>query len=117
MLIVIVAVLTLLAALMVLIILAQDSKSGALSANFGATQVMGVKRTTDLLEKLTWSFMGAIVVITLSAKFFIGNGQDAEGPSSLNVEAAKSKPMSAPQQQQPQQQAAPAATPADTTAK
>jgi preprotein translocase subunit SecG len=89
MLFVIVAVLTLLAALLVLMILAQDSKSGALTSSFGASQVMGVKRTADLLEKLTWSFMAAIMVITLSAKFFIGTGEDSEGPSSINVESAK----------------------------
>lgn len=110
MLFVIVAVLTLLAALMVLMILAQDSKSGALNSGFGATQVMGVKRTADLLEKLTWSFMAAIMVITLSAKFFTGTGEDAEGPSSINVESAKSKPVATPQPQpqQPQQQVGPA---------
>lgn len=83
----------LLAILMVLVILAQDSKSGALSSNFGASQLMGVKRTTDLLEKLTWGFMAGIVVLTLSFKFLVDTDYAEEGPASINVERAKSKPV------------------------
>ena len=80
------------AILMILVVLAQDSKSGALSSNFGASQVMGVKRTTDLLEKLTWGFMVGIMVISLSFKFVTGSDVQAEGPTSINVEKAKEKP-------------------------
>ncbi|HRH36331.1 MAG TPA: preprotein translocase subunit SecG [Catalimonadaceae bacterium] len=87
-----ITVIGLLAILMVLVILAQDSKSGALSSNFGASQVMGVKRTTDLLEKLTWGFMASIVVLTLSFKFLVDTDYSEEGPTSVNVERAKSKP-------------------------
>jgi preprotein translocase subunit SecG len=67
-----VAVIAILAVFLVLVILAQDSKSGALSSNFGASQVMGVKRTTDLLEKLTWGFMIGIMVLAMSSKFISG---------------------------------------------
>ena len=45
--------------LLVLVVLAQNSKGGGLSSQFGGagtSQLMGVKRTGDLLEKLTWSF-------------------------------------------------------------
>jgi preprotein translocase subunit SecG len=97
-----VAIIAIAAVLMMLIILAQDSKSGALSSNFGASQVMGVKRTTDLLEKLTWGFMIGIMVLTMSSKFLIGTGEEVEGPTSKAVEAAKSRPSApAPAQQQP----------------
>ena len=89
------AVIAILAVLMVLIVLAQDSKSGALSSNFGASQLMGVKRTTDLLEKLTWGFMIGIMVLTMGSKFLQGGGVDEEGPSSLNVEKAKSTSLPA----------------------
>lgn len=101
-----------LAVFMVLVILAQDSKSGALSSNFGASQVMGVKRTTDLLEKMTWGLMAGIVVLTLSFKFLVDTGYAEEGPSSVNVERAKSKPAApAPSENQ-----IPAAAPANDSA-
>jgi len=95
-----VAVIAILSVLMILIVLAQDSKSGALSSNFGASQVMGVKRTTDLLEKLTWGFMIGIMVLTMSSKFVQGTEEVSDAPASINVERAKSKPTAAPQNQQ-----------------
>ena len=87
-----VTIIAILAVLLILVVLAQDSKSGALSSNFGASQVMGVKRTTDLLEKLTWGFMVGIIVMALSFKFITGSDVEADGPTSKNVEQAKSKP-------------------------
>jgi preprotein translocase subunit SecG len=84
------AIIAILAVFLILIVLAQDSKSGALSSNFGGSQLMGVKRTTDLLEKLTWGFMIGIMVLTMGSKFLQGGEANEDGPSSLNVEKAKS---------------------------
>lgn len=58
--------------LLVLVILAQNSKGGGLSSQFGgssASNIIGVKKTGDLLEKLTWGFIIAIMVLTLSTNF------------------------------------------------
>lgn len=45
----------LIGALLSLVVLVQNSKGGGLAAGFSTSnQVMGVRRTTDLLEKLTW---------------------------------------------------------------
>lgn len=53
--------------LMILAVLAQNPKSG-MAANFGAgNQVMGVRQTSDFLEKFTWSLAIAIVVFSLAA--------------------------------------------------
>ncbi|MGB3466640.1 MAG: preprotein translocase subunit SecG [Cyclobacteriaceae bacterium] len=63
------------AVLLVLVVLAQNPKGGGLSSQFGGaggSQVMGVKKTSDLLEKLTWGLIVAIMVLTISTKFFIG---------------------------------------------
>lgn len=57
------------AVLLVLVILAQNSKGGGLTSQFGgssASNIIGVKKTGDLLEKLTWGFIIAIMVLTLS---------------------------------------------------
>ncbi|MBP3355725.1 MAG: preprotein translocase subunit SecG [Rikenellaceae bacterium] len=52
---------------MILAVLAQNPKSG-MAANFGASnQVMGVRQTSDFLEKTTWGLAVAIVVLSLVA--------------------------------------------------
>ena len=41
--------------LLVLVILVQNSKGGGIQSQFGAaTQIMGVKRGTEFIEKATW---------------------------------------------------------------
>lgn len=60
------------AVLLVLVILAQNSKGGGLTSQFGgsgASNIMGVKKTGDLLEKLTWSFVVIVMVLALSTNF------------------------------------------------
>jgi preprotein translocase subunit SecG len=69
--------------MLVLVILAQNSKGGGLSSQFGgsgASNIMGVKKTGDLLERLTWGFVVAIMVIALSANVVTpgGNGQQQD---------------------------------------
>lgn len=74
---VIVSVMIVVAVLLILVVLAQNPKGGGLSSQFGGSggsQVMGVKKTSDILEKLTWWFAIAIMVMALSTKFFVNNG-------------------------------------------
>ena len=80
--------------LLVLIILAQNSKGGGLSSQFGGSttsQIMGVKRTGDLLEKLTWGFAIAILVLSLGANKILDKRQVSQGVVSPNIEAAQEK--------------------------
>lgn len=63
--------------MLVLVILAQNSKGGGLSSQFGgsgASNIIGVKKTGDLLERLTWGFLIAIMVIALSSNLVSPNG-------------------------------------------
>ncbi len=82
--ILILSVILVLAVLLVLVVLAQNPKGGGLSGIAGGSsgaQVMGVKKTSDLLEKLTWGFVIAIMVLTISTKFFIGGSStDSSNP-------------------------------------
>lgn len=58
------------AVLLVLVILAQNAKGGGLTSQFGgssASNIIGVKKTGDLLEKLTWGFVIAMMVLSLVA--------------------------------------------------
>ena len=53
------------AILMIGVVLIQDSKGGGLSSNFSSSNaIMGVRKTTDFVEKLTWGC--AIFMIVLS---------------------------------------------------
>ena len=64
------------AVLLILIVLVQNSKGGGLSSQFGgsgAQQVIGVKKTTDLLEKVTWGFAIALLALSVSSSMMIDN--------------------------------------------
>ncbi|PGH40193.1 MAG: preprotein translocase subunit SecG [Candidatus Nephrothrix sp. EaCA] len=58
------------AILLVLVVLAQNSKGGGLSSQFGgsgASNLIGVKKTGDVLERLTWGFAIAVMALTLAS--------------------------------------------------
>ncbi len=56
-----------------LIVLVQNPKGGGLSGTFGGVgnQLMGVKQTTDVLEKGTWLFAGIVGILCLMSPVFI----------------------------------------------
>lgn len=72
-----VSILAVLAAvLMILIVLVQNSQGGGLASNFsGSNQYMGVRKTTDFLEKATWFLAGAILFLSVIAVPFIDRGE------------------------------------------
>jgi len=54
--------------LLILIILVQNPKGGGLSSSFSSSnQFMGVKRTADFVEKATWGFAAALLVLSILA--------------------------------------------------
>ena len=60
--------------ILIFFVVIQNSKGGGLAAGFSSSnQVMGVRKTTDFLEKATWSLAGAIVVLCVAASLFIQN--------------------------------------------
>lgn len=62
---VLVVLTVLVSVLLIIIVLIQKSKGGGLSSSFaGSNQIMGVRRTTDFIEKATWTL--AIVIMVLS---------------------------------------------------
>ncbi len=61
--------------LLILIVLVQESKGGGLAANFSSSnQVMGVRKTTDFLEKATWTLAGALLVLAFVAVMVLPKG-------------------------------------------
>ena len=72
----IVGIILFVAVLLVLVVLAQNSKGGGLTNQFGgsgASNIIGVKKTGDLLEKLTWGFVITIMVLALSTNLVTQN--------------------------------------------
>ena len=52
--------------LMIFIVLIQESKGGGLASNFSSTNaIMGVRKTTDFIEKATWGLAAAMVVFSI----------------------------------------------------
>lgn len=77
-----------------LIVLIQNPKGGGLAGNIAgfSTQFMGVKQTTDVLEKGTWLFAGIIGVLCLASTFFI--------PKTPSTKTQQNSSNQAPAQQQ-----------------
>jgi preprotein translocase subunit SecG len=77
-----------------LIVLVQNPKGGGLAGNIAgfSNQFMGVKQTTDVLEKGTWIFAGIIGVLCLFSVFFIS----AKGSSVENKAKEVTMPANNP---------------------
>ena len=57
---------------LVLVVLVQNSKGGGLSSQFSSSnQVMGVKKTSELIEKITWGLAIALLVLCVSSSFIM----------------------------------------------
>lgn len=87
------------AILLVLIVLMQNSKGGGLSGQFGgsgAQQVIGVKKTSDILEKTTWVFIVLMLSFSLASSLMVNS--DKGNFVNPNIDAAQqSVPAAVPQ--------------------
>ncbi|MCL1937997.1 MAG: preprotein translocase subunit SecG [Candidatus Azobacteroides sp.] len=56
------------ALLLVLVVVIQNSKGGGLASSFASSnQIMGVRKTNDVVEKITWWLAGALVGLSIVA--------------------------------------------------
>jgi preprotein translocase subunit SecG len=82
-------------ALMILIVLVQKPKGGGLASNFSSTnQVMGVKRTTDVVEKATWVLSISLFVLAMMINVWIPRDEMAV-QNSLLKDKAEQAPINA----------------------
>jgi len=60
-------------ALLGAVVLIQNPKGGGLSASFGGVgqQLLGARRSTDVVEKLTWGLAFALIVLCLLTTVFV----------------------------------------------
>lgn len=77
------------AVLLILVVLVQNSKGGGLASGFSqGNQVMGVKKTTDFLEKATWTLAICLAVFCLAASFTIPHQTKEEAPKTEQTQEA-----------------------------
>lgn len=87
------------AILLSFVVLIQNSKGGGLASNFSSSnQIMGVRKTTDFLEKATWGLAGFIVVLSIITAYTIPASGTAEQSVLLKsaTENAATNPLNAP---------------------
>lgn len=119
-----ISILILIAAiLLILIVLIQNSKGGGLASGFSSSnQIMGVRKTTDFLEKATWTLAGALVAFSIIITAFIPRGgqvNQSEIKQQVNEAVAIDPSTVAPdfgtaqQPAVPAEEEAPAETPAN----
>jgi preprotein translocase subunit SecG len=75
----------------VLLVLVQNSKGGGLASSFSSNnQVMGVRKTTDFLEKGTWILAGSLVVLCIMATAFLPRqGQQAKSAIEQQIQGVQ----------------------------
>jgi preprotein translocase subunit SecG len=103
-----------------LIVLIQNPKGGGLASNFSSSsQLMGVQKTGDFLEKGTWVLAISVMVLSLAINVAVKGGVASSSNPALRDQIEKaskptapaSAPLSAPLNNTP------AAKPADKPAK
>lgn len=82
---------------LVLIVLVQNSKGGGLASNFSSSnQVMGVRKTTDFLEKATWTLAGALLVLSFVAVMVLPKEQAGGSELDEKVDAIPAQEQTTP---------------------
>ncbi len=83
------------AILMCFIVLIQNSKGGGLASGFSSSnQIMGVRKTTDVLEKTTWTLAAVMVVLSVVSSYTLPN---ASNKSSVIIEESQKENQANPQ--------------------
>lgn len=78
--------------LLVLIVLVQNSKGGGLASGFASNnQIMGVRKTSDFLEKATWGLAGLLLVLSLFASPKSSTIANEGDPATTGVESETKK--------------------------
>lgn len=93
--VILVCLIVLAAVLMCFIVLIQNSKGGGLAAGFASSnQIMGVRKTTDVLEKATWGLAIFMVVVSIASAYALPT---ASGNDSVMLKEAQKESQTNPQ--------------------
>jgi len=79
------------------IVLVQNPKGGGLSSNFSSSsQLLGVQKTGDILEKGTWILAITLMVLSLAINVAIKSGGSGSGASQYQEQIQKASKPSGP---------------------
>lgn len=89
--------------LLVLVVYVQNPKGGGLSSDFGAAQQLGgVQKTTDFIDKATWSLAGIIMVLSVIITLRTKTPEAVVQDPTQTQQGPQQGGGGQPQQQQPQ---------------
>ncbi|MDR1337144.1 MAG: preprotein translocase subunit SecG [Tannerella sp.] len=70
---------------LILIVLVQNSKGGGLASGFSSSnQYMGVRKTTDFLEKATWGLAGGVAFLCIIITSVLPRHENAQRQSEIH---------------------------------
>ena len=90
--------------LLILVVLVQNPKGGGLASGFSSSnQIMGVRKTTDFLEKATWGLAVFMVLMSVVSAYVVPTttqasdavleeAQKEQGTNPYNIPAGSSAP-------------------------
>ena len=86
------------ALLLCFVVMIQNSKGGGLASSFASSnQIMGVRKTTDFIEKLTWGLAGFIVVVSVACAYTLPKASvDSSVIMEQAVKESATNPLNAP---------------------
>ena len=82
--------------LLVVVIMVQNPKGGGLSSSFGGgwtQQLGGVKKTTDFLDKSTWTLATILLALILASNIAIDRGPASAESKALDPDAQTTQPL------------------------
>lgn len=91
--------------LLIVVIMVQNPKGGGLSSAIGGSQMLGgVQKTTDFLDKSTWTLGGLLILLVLLSSLSFSGGMSDNKLKTIDVDSAT-----------PKKEAATPATPTQST--
>ncbi len=90
--------------LLTLVVLIQNPKGGGIASNFSSpNQIMGARRSNDVIEKTTWILAVVLISFSLISNFFrpTGESEVSGAESRLKENIDNTEMPAAPQQQAP----------------
>jgi len=87
--------------LLVLVIMVQNPKGGGLASTFGgdSQQIGGVKKTTDFLDKSTWTLGGLLLALILLSNVTFNQSENISDSKALDTNEVFEEPMLLPNQE------------------
>lgn len=79
------------------VVLIQESKGGGLASAFSSqNSMLGVRKTTDFLEKATWTLAATMVVLSVVSAAFVTKATVEESPINISAPAQQTDAENVP---------------------